>query len=291
VPIIGRDVSYTWDESYTLSENHYLVYANTKDEHYRKLARRFLLDRTLFNPLASGHNKDVMAGKHAYSYVNALCSAMAADYGANSYLTDALDAMSHLYVLQYLDSQVKLQKESPSVLLQSREENIASSTEKITFRLVGKNNQPVQPVQPVQLHLRIPSYPARYSVDFEDNSKADFRADLSSLTPGQFFEITANGRPGSSFSMTITHKLRLEKLNDRHPEMVALMYGPRVLFAVDAFELASRGDLTEAELIAAKRVDENTWSCQLNNGKTIVFKPFTALKDEPYTTYLKIALS
>jgi hypothetical protein len=74
----GRDISWTWDESYTLPENLYLVSTQlgAKGNRYREMAARYLDDTTYFNPLARG--EDVLAGKHAYSYVNALNSAMQA---------------------------------------------------------------------------------------------------------------------------------------------------------------------------------------------------------------------
>jgi DUF1680 family protein len=70
------NVSYTWDESYTLPENFYLAYKRGAGARYRTLAQRFLQDDTYFNPLAEG--KNVLPGQHAYSHVNALCSAMQA---------------------------------------------------------------------------------------------------------------------------------------------------------------------------------------------------------------------
>ncbi|WP_433984279.1 glycoside hydrolase family 127 protein [Tunturiibacter empetritectus] len=73
-----KDVSWTWDESYTLPENLYLVSAQMGAEggEYREMAKRYMDDATYFDPLARGEN--VLGGKHAYSYVNALCSAMQA---------------------------------------------------------------------------------------------------------------------------------------------------------------------------------------------------------------------
>jgi DUF1680 family protein len=68
--------AYTWDESYTLPENLYLAYQRGAGARYRRLAARFLLDRDYFDPLARGEN--VLPGKHAYSHVNALSSAMQA---------------------------------------------------------------------------------------------------------------------------------------------------------------------------------------------------------------------
>ena len=72
----GRDISYNWDESYTLPENLFLACQRGAGERYRQLAIRYLDDATYFDPLAEG--KNILAGKHAYSYVNALSSAMQA---------------------------------------------------------------------------------------------------------------------------------------------------------------------------------------------------------------------
>jgi DUF1680 family protein len=75
-----KNVAFTWDETYTLPENFYLGYQRGAGARYRKLAQRFLQDDTYFGPLAD--NKNVLPGQHAYSHVNALCSAVQA------YLTD-----------------------------------------------------------------------------------------------------------------------------------------------------------------------------------------------------------
>lgn len=61
------------DESYTLPENLFYTYEVTGDHFILDLARQFLMDRSYFDPLAEG--KNVLPGLHAYSHVNALCSA------------------------------------------------------------------------------------------------------------------------------------------------------------------------------------------------------------------------
>lgn len=68
--------NYTWDESYTLPENLYLAWQRGAGQRYRQLARRYLLDRTYFNPLSENNN--ILGGHHAYSFCNALNSAMLA---------------------------------------------------------------------------------------------------------------------------------------------------------------------------------------------------------------------
>ena len=78
--------TYCWDEPYTLPENFFLAYQRGAGARYRELGIRFLADDWYFDPLAAGEN--VLPGKHAYSHVNAMSSAMQA------YLT--LDSEKHL---------------------------------------------------------------------------------------------------------------------------------------------------------------------------------------------------
>jgi uncharacterized protein len=78
-----KNISYCWDETYTLPENFYIAYLRSGDVRYRKLAERFLQDKDYFTPLSQGDN--MLAGLHAYSHVNALCSAVQA------YMVDGSD--------------------------------------------------------------------------------------------------------------------------------------------------------------------------------------------------------
>lgn len=71
-----KNVSYCWDESYTLPENLFLAYTRGAGARYRELGARYLEDRDYFDPLAE--NENVLAELHAYSHVNALSSAMQA---------------------------------------------------------------------------------------------------------------------------------------------------------------------------------------------------------------------
>ena len=76
---------YNWDESYTISENLFLAYQRGAGKRYRALGAQYL-DDTYYDPLAAGRSD--LAGRHAYSYVNSLCSA------AQAYLT--LGSEKHL---------------------------------------------------------------------------------------------------------------------------------------------------------------------------------------------------
>jgi DUF1680 family protein len=71
----GKDDFYSHDESYTIPENLFLAYQRGAGKRYRALGAQYL-DDEYFNPLAEG--KSDFEGRHAYSHVNALCSAMQA---------------------------------------------------------------------------------------------------------------------------------------------------------------------------------------------------------------------
>jgi DUF1680 family protein len=91
----GKDESYTWDESYTIPENLFLAYQRGAGDRYRVLGRQYL-DDEYFGPLARGQNN--FAGRHAYSHVNALSSAMQAymTLGSEKHLRAAKNAFDML---------------------------------------------------------------------------------------------------------------------------------------------------------------------------------------------------
>jgi hypothetical protein len=76
------DRSWTWDESYTLPENLFLAWQQGAGQRYYDLGLQYLYDNTWFDPLSRGEN--VLNGRHAYSYVNSLNSAVIAYLAAGS---------------------------------------------------------------------------------------------------------------------------------------------------------------------------------------------------------------
>ena len=90
------DDSFCYDEYYTLPENFFLAYKRGAGTRYREMGVRFLADDWYFNPLAAGEN--VLPGKHAYSHVNALSSAMQAYLvlGSGKHLRAAENGFSFL---------------------------------------------------------------------------------------------------------------------------------------------------------------------------------------------------
>ena len=95
------DASWTWDESYTLPENMFLASERGGGRRYFELGRRYLDDETWFDPLS--RNEHVLNGRHAYSYVNSLCSAMMAYFamGSEKHLRAARNGFAMLQAQSY----------------------------------------------------------------------------------------------------------------------------------------------------------------------------------------------
>jgi DUF1680 family protein len=96
------DASWTWDESYTLSENMFLAAERGAGARYAELGRRYLDDATWFDPLSRGEH--VLNGRHAYSYVNSLSSAMMAylSAGSEKHLRAAKNGFAMLQAQSYV---------------------------------------------------------------------------------------------------------------------------------------------------------------------------------------------
>ena len=94
------NVAWTWDESYTLPENLFLAWKRSGDPRYLAMAKRFLMDRDYFDPLAAG--KNVLPHQHAYSHVNALSSAAQAwlVLGSEKHLRAAKNGFEFLLTTQ-----------------------------------------------------------------------------------------------------------------------------------------------------------------------------------------------
>ena len=95
------DASWTWDESYTLPENMFLASERGAGARYFDLGRQYLDDKTWFDPLA--RNEHVLNGRHAYSYVNSLSSAMMAHFvaGSEKHLRAARNGFAMLQAQSY----------------------------------------------------------------------------------------------------------------------------------------------------------------------------------------------
>ena len=90
-------------------------------------------------------------------------------------------------------------------------------------------------------------------------------------------------KTGDRIELELPLPMRLEAIDPRHSETVALVSGPLVLFAMTD----SQPSLTRAQLLAARKTGPEAWEVA-SAGGPLRMLPFTAINDEPYTTYLRM---
>ena len=396
------DESWTWDESYTISENLFLAYQRGAGRRYYDLGLRYLDDRTWFNPLS--RNENVLNGRHAYSYVNSLSSAMMAYLvaGSEKHLRAARNGFAMVQEQSYAtggwgpdetlrapgtdDIYASLTNthhsfETPCgsyahfkvtryLLRVSRDARYGDSMERMMYNTVlgakplqengdafyysdyNFDGQRVYHVarwpccsgtlpqvatdyrintyfrgpQAVYVNLYLPStlrwaengaaltltqdgeYPWENRVSFTITSSKPTELTLyfripewaqgasvfvngltqkGLATPGQFAAIRREWATGDRVELELPLRMRLEAIDARHPNVVALLRGPLALMVVKQEQDGSVPKIARKELLAAKRLSQRQW--QVNSGSgPLKMVPFTSLGVQPYSTYVNV---
>jgi hypothetical protein len=128
------------------------------------------------------------------------------------------------------------------------------------------------------MHMRIPDWAEGATIAV--NGK---RIMADAVVPGKFAAIRRSWKTGDQIDLELPMRLRLEPINEHHPETVALMSGSLVLFAMT--DIAP--GVTKQQLVAAKKTGSQKWEITAGNSKLDML-PFVAIKDEPYTTYFTL---
>ena len=193
---------------------------------------------------------------------------MAADYRINTYFHDAKGVFVNLYL--------------PSTLKCDLLGNSLTVTQNTEYPFEGLIRIEVSPARPAEfdVRLRIPNW-AINDVSVTVNGARLANA----FHPGTFPTIHRRWSAGDTIELSLPLPLRLEPVDAQNPNVVALLSGPLVLFAVtDKLAKVSR-----AQLLAAKREQNNSRSWTVNTADgDLVFKPFTEIGDEQYSTYLRV---
>lgn len=190
---------------------------------------------------------------------------VAADYRINTYFHDSSGVWVNLYIPSTLrwtqdGAQVALTQKSPYPF-----------EEVVTFELTTSHKRDFA------INLRIPAWTTGASISVNG------RRVPAPATPGTFATLHRQWRTGDRVELELPMSKRLEAIDPRHPQTVALIFGPLVLFAVTDAQPV----LTGADVLAAKRVDQRSW--QVNTPGTLIkMLPFTEIGDEQYSTYLRV---
>jgi hypothetical protein len=106
----------------------------------------------------------------------------------------------------------------------------------------------------------------------------------ASVVPGTFAPLNREWKNGDRVTLELPMKMRLEAINQRHPDTVALLRGPVVLFPI----APSKEPITRQQLLSATDAGSGKWQVQ-TTGAPMKMLAFISINDEPYSTYLKVS--
>ncbi len=131
------------------------------------------------------------------------------------------------------------------------------------------------PAATFSVFLRIPEWAAGASLAV--NGMRDSRK----VTPGTFAEVRREWKTGDRIELELPLRMRLEAVDEQHPDTVALVSGPLVLMAVtDGAPRPTRTALLAAEYTPGS---SRVWTAG-----DLRFKSFLDIQAEPYITYLRV---
>jgi DUF1680 family protein len=190
---------------------------------------------------------------------------VAADYRINSYFCDD----DGLYVNLYI----------PSTLRWTQAGAQASMTQSSQYPFEGrvKFDLTISKTTAFAIHLRIPVWAEGASV------LVNGKAVPATGATGKFLTIRRPWKKGDYIELDLPMRLRLEAIDAQHPRTVALLCGPLVMFAITDLAPA----VTARQLLAARKIGPQLWQVEAAGGKFSML-PFTAIADQPYSTYLHV---
>ncbi len=106
------------------------------------------------------------------------------------------------------------------------------------------------------------------------------------LIAGTFHKISRSWNDGDRIELTLDRPLRLEPVDEKHPNLLAIVQGPLALFAVgDRFLPFNRSELLTAHQTATRSAQ---WRISSGDGVQI-FKPYFAINSETTRLYQPVS--
>jgi hypothetical protein len=193
---------------------------------------------------------------------------VAADYRINTYFRDARGVYVNLYI--------------PSTLRWTQDESRHGGAQ---VELTQKGEYPydsqvqfeVKTTKPAEfaVNLRIPAWAEGASIAVNGKRQA--------AHAGGFARVQREWKSGDRIELELPLTTRLEAIDARHPDTVALLVGPLVLFGDQV------PGLTRTHLLAAKRMAPGLWHVSPDGNRVMKMLSWTVLEDQPYTTYLRVS--
>lgn len=195
---------------------------------------------------------------------------LVADYGISAWLLGTGRDGDAVHVNLYVPSRLSFRtKAGASVLLEQDTGYPLAASSRITVVSGGGD---------FSVRLRIPHWAGpgtRIRVNGNDSP--------DSPVPGRFARIDRRWQPGDTIEIAFDMPLRLEALDAHHPDQVALLAGPLVLFPVEAGD----APVSREALLQARRTGEREWTADGPAGPFRLL-PFMAIGEETYRLYSRV---
>jgi len=209
-------------------------------------------------------------GKKVYSNHRWPCCSgtlpqVATDYRINTYLRDQEGVWVNLYI--------------PSTLHWTHQSGEVRLAQKSSYPYDGTIEFELSLSKPANLtvNFRIPAWAEGASISVNGRRWGD------PVLPGTFASLRREWKNGDRVEVELPMRMRLEALDFRNPDTVALVRGPLVLFAITS----SQQQVTRQQLLNATNPVPGKWQVSTAHG-AMTMLPFIAIEDEQYSTYLKV---
>jgi DUF1680 family protein len=191
---------------------------------------------------------------------------IAADYRISAYFREPRG----VYVNLYVPSSVEWIEDSAKVELRQTGNYPEEEHVQLDFTLSHAKE--------FTLNLRVPQWAEGASVSINGKRIA------APVIPGVFLTLRRKWKTGDRVELEFPLHVRLEPLDTRHPDLVATLSGPQVLFAVAEVTPG----VTRQQLLAAKKVAMSRWQAETTS-EPLLLRPFTAIDEERYSTYVRVS--
>ena len=191
---------------------------------------------------------------------------LAADYHISTYLR----AADGVYVNLFTPSKVQWKDGGGSYGL--KQETNYPFDNQIQIQLSGSPKE-------YTLYVRIPGWATPDPVLSVNGKRVS-----DPVQPGTFAAVRRRWKDGDRVELELPMPLRLEAVDANHPNLVALVQGPLVLFAVaDSQPTFEKNALLQAK---ARKNAAGDWMADSADGSSVTMRPFMNIDKETYSTYV-----
>jgi DUF1680 family protein len=215
----------------------------------------------------SDYNHDAV--KSDYEQAWPCCSGtfpqLTADYGISAYL----QSPTGLNVNLYIPSRVSWQQGSTKATLTQHTSYPSSNETSLNLQL----DRPER----FTISLRIPAWAGPSTRVLINGTDAKLHPQ-----PGTWLPIDRTWKNNDRIEFSLDMPLRLIPIDKGHPDLVALMYGPVALFAIQPVPQK----ISKQSLLSAKRTSTSSTDWQVATATTpLTLRPFAAITTERYRLY------